>query len=376
MLVLTAALAASAFAGPAAASDVYLLNIQNGDSTQGVLNARPGETNNVTVAYDAASSGYVITDTAGIRIFDQPPVRDQHCTQRSSTTVVCRWTRFAFSLGDGNDRLDATNAARPETIQVERYRDGAAYKVVASRGVNGSGGLGDDVLIGSAGADGLAGADDGGDPPEDNGNDTVSGGGGPDDLVGLRGNDKVDGGDGDDVLAGGPGNDVVDGGPGDDDIEWIEGNDALSDSGGDDQLLGGPGLDEILAVAGRDPVDAGDGDDLIDSKDGKTTPSPSTIACGSGIDKVEPARSDTVSGCERLFVVPGCTSCTVFLRADLGKGKTANLVQVAIGTKRRSFLLVTVSAKGRALIQQRGSLRVRFETNAVKARPDWFVLKA
>lgn len=74
--------------------------------------------------------------------------------------------------------------------------------------------------------------------------------------------------------------------------------------------------------------------------------------------------------------MPGCTSCNVFLQADLGKGKTATLAQVRIGTKRRSFLLVSVNAKGRALLQQRGSLRVRFGTNAEKPRPDWFVLKA
>ena len=66
-------------------------------------------------------------------------------------------------------------------------------------------GTGDDVLVGTAGANLLMGAA---------GNDAISGGGGPDTLTGGDGADSLAGDAGDDVLEGGAGPDVLWGGAG------------------------------------------------------------------------------------------------------------------------------------------------------------------
>jgi Ca2+-binding RTX toxin-like protein len=375
VVALAGAVAALVCTGQAAASDVYLNYGTRGAENQGILYARPGEVNDVTVVYDAAGGGYVITDTAGIRIFDQPPIRDQNCAQRNPTTVACRWGWIAISLGDRDDRVDATSAARPDTVQVTRLRGGVSYKITAARGVVANGEQGNDTLIGSAGTDILMGSDFGDEQAEDTGNDMISGGGGPDAVGGFKGNDSLSGGDGDDELFGGLGDDVVDGGSGDDDLDYDEDLGALAASGGNDRISGGAGNDEMLAVAGRDLVDAGDGADEILSSDGSKSPLASTIVCGAGVDKVEPTRGDTLRGCEQIYVVPDCTSCAVSLQADTGRGKSVPVWQATIGQRRRSFILVPLSGRVRWLVQRRGTLRVRFTTSAERKPRDWFVLK-
>jgi Ca2+-binding RTX toxin-like protein len=80
----------------------------------------------------------------------------------------------------------------------------------------------------------------------------LAGGGGDDTLLGLGGNDTLVGGAGDDLLEGGAGNDILIGGP------------------GRDRLLGGPGSDTIIANDGEtDVVVCGPGRDraIVDSVD-------------------------------------------------------------------------------------------------------------
>jgi T1SS-143 domain-containing protein len=118
-----------------------------------------------------------------------------------------------------------------------------------------NGGNGDDVMIGTAGADtlvggrgydviyGLDGNDnltgDGGTGSYVNfldggaGNDTLTGGGDLDFLLGGSGNDTLNGGSGSDFLLGGLGNDTLIGGAGDDHYQFnlFDGNDTITETG-------------------------------------------------------------------------------------------------------------------------------------------------
>ncbi len=150
--------------------------------------------------------------------------------------------------------------------------------------INGT--AGDDVIVGTAGADtinagagndvvcGLGGADliRGG-----NGRDIILGGNGPDDIRSGLGNDLVWGGAGNDTIragfgrdvvfggphadtiAGGPGNDVVRGGTGNDRVSGSNGSDLVEGGNGSDILAGGNGNDYLRGGAGNDDLTGGNG---------------------------------------------------------------------------------------------------------------------
>ncbi len=125
---------------------------------------------------------------------------------------------------------------------------------------------GDDVVLGTDGADVI---DTG------YGNDTVCGLGGDDVITTRGGIDWVDGGDGDDTIRlgarddtayGGNGADVINGGGGADHIEGGAGNDVIRDSfGADTSILGNNGDDVFVVGRGTANVyDGGGGTDRID----------------------------------------------------------------------------------------------------------------
>jgi Ca2+-binding RTX toxin-like protein len=123
-------------------------------------------------------------------------------------------------------------------------------------------GSGDDVVIGTAGAEYMFGGA---------GSDLLRGGGGADRLVGgdrlLRGRDIPLGSA--DRLEGGAGPDVLDG------------------EGGDDLLIGGSGRDILDGGRDRDRLRSGDGD-----RD--------WVLCGRGFDRLAASGSDVVTrGCEQ-----------------------------------------------------------------------------
>jgi hypothetical protein len=375
---LLAALAAG-FASPAQAS--YVIRSPDG----GILFATRGEINNVSVAYEPASGQYVIQDTAGIKGPPGRPSLEFHgCTARSSTVVACAWSDFAIHLGDGDDRLTVTSAAAPRMVTVTRHNKALrSYQVEAPLGITASGGPGNDVLIGNAGADSLAGAGewllDG--VPEDElldaqGKDTLIGGDGPDLLVAGGGDDRVEGGEGADAMAGGDGNDLVDAGSGDDHIGTPD--------AGNDRLLGGPGDDLIYPYNGRDIVAAGLGDDRIFSLDPFfTRTGGSTIACGAGNDWFEPEAADVLSGCEQVFeewpsTLPLCRICTFTIEGRIGS--TISLLarlRVALSDE-KPWAVIPLGARVRALLRSRGTLRARFVAhtgNRSAYGREWFVLK-
>ena len=122
---------------------------------------------------------------------------------------------------------------------------------------------GNDVIVGTAGADVINGL---------GGNDTICGFGGDDIIVGAAGNDEIFGGGGDDVLGGNNGDDTIYGESGDDTITGSNGNDSLlggdgddfiRGEAGDDFILGDDGIDRLVGNAGRDTIRGGDGDDTV-----------------------------------------------------------------------------------------------------------------
>ena len=179
-----------------------------------------------------------------------------------------------------------------------------------------AGGEGDDTISGLAGNDRLSG---------DAGDDTLYGGLGDDLLAGGIGDDALDGGAGNDLLAGGAGDDVIDGGDGVDTVSYADdeagvvidlavgeasgddvgtdtligienviggaGNDTLIgddaanvlDGGlGNDTIDGGAGNDVLIGGAGNDVLTGGDGDDLLKGGAGNDA-----IAGGAGFDTLD-----------------------------------------------------------------------------------------
>ena len=145
-----------------------------------------------------------------------------------------------FLGGTGDDSLDATGIT-------------SAHRVFAS------GGLDDDILIGSENDDSLAG---------DSGDDSLLGNDGDDILDGGEGDDSLEGGTGDDSLDGGAGDDVIvqQLGDGDDDLDGGDDDDLLQISGSaeddfldltDDQfnLSGGLIESELLTLANIEDVE-------------------------------------------------------------------------------------------------------------------------
>lgn len=119
-----------------------------------------------------------------------------------------------------------------------------------------------------------------------NGNNVLVGTSGADSINGLGGNDLVLGARGDDTIRGGPGNDALSGGQGADSLDGEDGTDVLVGGLGADLLDGGSGNDYIFAA----------GDATSD-----------TISCGLGEDSVWLGPTDTTltdRSCEHTFLLP------------------------------------------------------------------------
>ncbi|MGJ3246914.1 MAG: SdrD B-like domain-containing protein [Elainellaceae cyanobacterium] len=104
---------------------------------------------------------------------------------------------------------------------------------------------GDNVLIGTNGADTLRG---------ENGDDILRGKGGADRLYGNLGSDVLEGNGGRDMLYGGIGADTLRGGIGADELHGNGGADTLMGNGGDDVLIGGIGRDKLTGGRGSDRI--------------------------------------------------------------------------------------------------------------------------
>jgi hypothetical protein len=112
-------------------------------------------------------------------------------------------------------------------------------------------------LVGSKGADKLAGTNKRDVIISRGGNDKIKGRGGNDLICAKGGDDKIKGGAGKDKLGGGGGRDRVSGGGGDDRLKGGARPDRLSGGGGDDDLTGGGGRDRLNGGAGGDKCRGG-----------------------------------------------------------------------------------------------------------------------
>ena len=146
--------------------------------------------------------------------------------------------------------------------------DGQTPTIVAA-GTPVEGTDGDDVILGTTGAE------------------TINGNGGEDTICALGGADTVNGGEGNDRIFGGLDVDTVSGGAGSDFVRGAAGDDDLVGGDGVDVLKGGPGLDTVSGDVADDLLFGGPGDDTISGGDDNDT-----INAGAGEDEADGDNGD------------------------------------------------------------------------------------
>ena len=156
-----------------------------------------------------------------------------------------------FFYATHNDPSDLTSP-----VQQLRFADGTIWTLTDIQARLQGASDSDDVLVGTNGADVIAGQDGDDVLYGNDGADRLSGEGGDDIVDGSYGNDTLLGGSGDDDLLGGSDEDVLYGEEGADFVDGNSGNDILDGGAGDDNLFGGDGQDTYL-------FGKGDGHDTI-----------------------------------------------------------------------------------------------------------------
>ena len=121
----------------------------------------------------------------------------------------------------------------------------------------------------------------------------MEGGSGDDTLTGGAGIDKIHGNDGSDTLYGGGAHDYLDGGAGDDTLYGGADSDTLDARAGDDILYGGSGDDTLAGNADNDTLYGGTGNDALYGGAGGDS-----LYGGAGNDKLYDAGggNDTLDG--------------------------------------------------------------------------------
>lgn len=127
---------------------------------------------------------------------------------------------------------------------------------------------GEAALIGTAGADVIAGTDANKVIHANGGDDVVTTGDAKTIVMAGDGDDIVDGGGAGDIIFGGDGEDIIDGMAGNDKVFGEDGDDLLYGREGDDMLFGGAGADELRGGTGADRIEGGEGADLLAGGDG------------------------------------------------------------------------------------------------------------
>ena len=92
----------------------------------------------------------------------------------------------------------------------------------------------------------------------------IAGGDGNDILIGGAANDAINGENDNDMIDGGAGNDILRGGRGRDTVYGGKGDDYIDGGQDDDALYGGAGNDVLRGAAGDDVIDGGDGTDILE----------------------------------------------------------------------------------------------------------------
>jgi hypothetical protein len=191
----------------------------------------------------------------------------------STGTVVA--DNVDFSGADANASLAFNGGAGNDVIRA------------GAKGGSLSGGLGDDVLIGSRLAP-----------------NSLMGDYGNDRLIGGAAADRLDSGSGNDVMIGAAGNDTIIGGLGADTANGGAGRDRIELGAGNDRAIGGPGNDFFFDFLGVNTVIAGPGNDRI--MNGLVIgryavfAKRSIINCGAGRDTISDAYPKR-QWCERIL---------------------------------------------------------------------------
>lgn len=136
---------------------------------------------------------------------------------------------------------------------------------------------GDNVILGTEGADTIV---------TGSGNDTICAGGGNDTIDSGGGNDWIDGGDGADVITARSGTDMIFGGAGNDTILGGGGDDTIEGEAGNDMLFGQPGNDLMDGGTGVDGINGGGGEDTIHTGTGATVGSSVFVTGSAGNDTI------------------------------------------------------------------------------------------
>ena len=232
--------------------------------------------------------------------------------------------------GSGNDTVSyaySTGGFRLHLVNEEATALGSGTVESMLNFENAVGSRGNDIIIGTNGANRLSG-NAGDDVVEGrSGNDTLRGGAGDDELNGGAGNDIVAGGSGQDLMSGGSGNDTVDysdsnrnwevnletqialrgdgavaeaivsfenaiGGSGDDTLLGTDGANRLGGGDGNDRLLGQSGSDTMRGAGGQDSLFGGNGQDRMYGGNGNDS-----LDGGRGNDRLQGgADNDTLIG--------------------------------------------------------------------------------
>lgn len=239
--------------------------------------------------------------------------------------------------GGGNDYITALGYSGSAVIDLGEgignvTQIGSTYIWVAygANIENGTGGSGNDRILGNALNNRLAGREGADEIRGGLGNDIVMGANGTGDLT--DGNDSIYGGLGIDIMQGNGGNDLIYGGKGvadtndgGDTIFSGTGNDTVYGNGGNDVIYGGPGNDALFGGLGNDTF---------------------VFASGSGVDTVAFEGAGATVG-DRIQLAAGINGLSIATAADvlshisysgssalidLGGGNSITLTNVGAGT--------------------------------------------
>lgn len=219
-----------------------------------------------TYVFNLGDGAGTITDTAlvgeGNRIlFGAGITREMLSLSQNQNTLT-------VTVGSGGDAIHLTNfnsdnVSGSLVVETLAFADNSEVSLVSLLlpPITITGTDDPDVIIGTAGNDGIDAKD---------GNDLVYGNSGHDFLLGGGGNDALYGEAGNDWVRGGQGNDILTGDAGDDWLEGEDGADSLDGGEGTDMLNGGAGDDTVLGGAGDDAYEfnRNDGQDIFQETSG------------------------------------------------------------------------------------------------------------
>jgi hypothetical protein len=364
-----------------------------------VLQADPGEANDITIVEDGARDIHMNDVGAPLRA-------GEHCSAEGPHAAVCDLTdtyrQVYVMAGDGDDRAGSTN------LDETAFISGGPGNDTVSTGVTGGtlyAGPGDDTVIGGTGNDriydgDLRKASDDLTTIAGGGRDAFDGGGGDDRIIyegrtrplridlrttrpvsgapgegdSLHGIEQAEGGSGDDRLIGDAGPNRLDGMAGDDVLSGGSGDDQLADWDGSDVFRGGAGDDSIYLSAGAhesNRANCGPGDDTVwfpRVRDFVAADCEHVNLNGIDVDSLLPLRRNAAP--DILSAAVDCVNQTRPCRAWLevravaaGRPVLGRRSVLAHAGGRDAFRL-RLSPTGAAYVQRHGTVRVRVRLRA------------